>query len=349
MREKSEKRRYYKRRNEKLPLILLPIISMNIYHLCRKVSHITCACLLFKLWYTYSFVTHFFHSKISWLSFHVNEHISLFHSIFNRCLRLPVGVTHPSSAPPSHRPESCQPRTFPTAPSPNHSQQDPGRTSHPNWPRLLSLSRNLESRPGESWASLEMVPGKFWHCVVVIFCHVGQDTPVCEEKEKESNKEGCRPSWQRCTLSPNLSQHLTAPHHCLWDTSVSLNKASFITWSCLKYINSGNQKIPSNHYSKETRKRGLSTTRPGLWKPIKRIHKIEDDCPSTFYKPLFKWGDTDWNANCSRGGLHSRAVRASTETTAPTFQPQQLASVGHLPYAGRVRVGHRCTWMCKVP
>ena len=102
MREKSEKRRYYKRRNEKLPLILLPIISMNIYHLCRKVSHIAYACLLFKLWYTYSFVTHFFHSKISWLSFHVNEHMSLFHSIFNRCMCLPVGVTHPSSAPPSH-------------------------------------------------------------------------------------------------------------------------------------------------------------------------------------------------------------------------------------------------------
>ena len=49
MREKSEKHRYYRRRNEKLPLILLPIISMNIYHLCRKVSHITYAYLLFKL------------------------------------------------------------------------------------------------------------------------------------------------------------------------------------------------------------------------------------------------------------------------------------------------------------
>lgn len=55
----------------------------------------------------------------------------------------------------------------------------------------------------------------------------------------------------------------------------------------------------------------LSATRPGLWKPIKRIDKIEDYCPSTFYKPLYKLGDTDWNANCSRGGLRSQAVRAS--------------------------------------
>ena len=147
--------------------------------------------------------------------------------------------------------------------------------------------------------------------------------------EKEMATHSSTPAWKiplmekTGRLQSTESQRVGHDWATSLSLSVSLDKVSFISWSCLKYIDTGNQKIPSNHYSKEIRKMRLSAIRPGLWKPIKRIHRIRNYCPSTFYKPLYNSGDIDWNANCSRGGLHSQAVRASFDTMAP---PPSLSS-----------------------
>lgn len=188
----------------------------------------------------------FFHSKISWLSFHVNEHISLFHSIAQQAA-FACGIHTPFLCPTLPQTWVLPASYIPYGAITNHSQQDPGRTSHPNWPRLLSLSRNLESRPGESWGSLEMVPGKFWHCVVVIFCHVEQDTPVCEEEKKAIRRDADHPGSGVLWVPISVSIWLHPTTVCGTPLYPLISLLYYLIH--LKYINSGNQKIPSNHYS----------------------------------------------------------------------------------------------------